>query len=138
MLMRKIKLKLRGIEQILEGQVDDRGTIEIQEIDYEADSLPFDVPVNGTLYGTLLNYQGAFKRLEPSMSEDPYKNPPKAPILYIKPKNTFISHGKAIPLPENVEALEMGAALGIVIGKTATKVAEEEALDYVEIGRAHV
>lgn len=129
--MHKIKLKLRGIEQILEGKVDDQGIVEIQGIDYDADTLPVDVPINGTLYGTLLNYKGAFEMLEPSMSKAPYKNPPKAPVLYIKPKNTFISHRKAIPLPENVETLEMGAALGIVIGKTATKVAEEEALDYV-------
>ncbi|MEI3612159.1 fumarylacetoacetate hydrolase family protein [Pseudogracilibacillus sp. SO30301A] len=129
--MQTIKLKLRGIEQLLEGQVQDQGTVEIQGIDYQTDTLPFDVPVDGTLYGTLLNYRGAFEKLEPSMREDPYKKPPKAPILYIKPKNTFISHGKAIPLPQDVEALEMGAALGIVIGKTATKISEQDALDYV-------
>lgn len=129
--MQTVTLKFRGIEQKLSGKVAADGTVEINGMDYDQDTLPVDVPVNGTLYGTLLNYEGAFEELEPFMSEDPYKNPPKAPILYIKPKNTFISHGKAIPLPENVEDLEMGAALGIVIGKTATKVSEKVAAEYI-------
>ncbi|MFD2132523.1 fumarylacetoacetate hydrolase family protein [Pseudogracilibacillus auburnensis] len=129
--MQKVTLKLRGIEQVLEGEVNEQGTVEIQGIDYELDALPVDVPVNGTIYGTLLNYQGAFEVLEPAMKEAPYKNPPKAPVLYIKPKNTFISSGKPIPLPEQVEALEIGAALGIVIGKTATKVSEKDVQEYI-------
>jgi 5-oxopent-3-ene-1,2,5-tricarboxylate decarboxylase/2-hydroxyhepta-2,4-diene-1,7-dioate isomerase len=36
-----------------------------------------------------------------------------------------------IPLPADVTELEVGAALGIVIGRTATRVSEEEALEYV-------
>lgn len=124
-------IKLRGIEQILEGTVENEGTVEIQGIEYELDTLPFDVPITGTLYGTLLNYQGAYEELKAQMKEEPYKEEPKAPILYIKPKNTFISNGKPIPLPEEETELEMGAALGIVIGKTAKKVKEEEALQYV-------
>lgn len=129
--MSKVMIKLRGIEQILEGTVENEGTVEIQGIEYELDTLPFDVPITGTLYGTLLNYQGAYEELKAQMKEEPYKEEPKAPILYIKPKNTFISNGKPIPLPEEETELEMGAALGIVIGKTAKKVKEEEALQYV-------
>ncbi|MFK2827286.1 fumarylacetoacetate hydrolase family protein, partial [Bacillus sp. B190/17] len=41
------------------------------------------------------------------------------------------SHGQPIPLPEGVSELEIGAALGVVIGRTATRVSEKEALDYV-------
>lgn len=129
--MEKVSLKLRGIEQFLAGKVLDDKTIEIDEIDHKIDSLPFDIPVKGTIFGALLNYKGVYEELEPFMNEEPYKNPPKAPVLYIKPKNTLISHGKAIPLPKDVEGLEMGAALGIVIGKTATKVKEGNAKDFI-------
>lgn len=129
--MQKVILKLRGIEQLLEGEIQNSETVELHGINYTTDSLPVDIPITGTVYGTLLNFQGAYEALAPAMKEAPYNHQPQAPVLYIKPKNTFISHGQAIPLPENIESLEMGAALGIVIGKTATKVAENQALDYV-------
>lgn len=129
--MKRVRFKLRGLERFLEGEANGNGKVEIQGRDYLVDTLPFDVPVKGTIYGTLLNYRGAYDALKASMKEDPYQNPPKAPILYIKPKNTYISHRQAIPLPERIEALEMGATLGVVIGKTATKVTKREALDYV-------
>lgn len=130
--MQKVRLKLRGIEQVLIGNVTEQGSIEIQGIDYEIDTLPFDVPVTGTIYGTLLNYKGAYEQLKEKMYEKPYQKPPEAPVLYIKPKNTYVGYGKAIPLPEDIEFLEVGAALGIVIGKTASKVSKDEALDYIE------
>lgn len=129
--MAKVSLKLRGIEQYLAGEILNEETIEINEVDYNIDSLPVDIPVKGTIFGALLNYKGAYKKIEPLMNEAPYQNPPKAPVLYIKPKNTLISHGRSIPLPKNVEGLEMGAALGIVIGKTATKVKETNAKDVI-------
>ena len=39
----------------------------------------------GTVYGTLLNFKGAYDALEPQMHDEPYKAPPKAPVFYIKP-----------------------------------------------------
>lgn len=128
--MQKVTLKLQGIEQLLEAEVNHQ-TVKINGVEHNSDSIPVDVPINGTIYGTLLNYQGEYQALEPSMEEEPYKNPPNAPVLYIKPKNTFISHRNAIPLPKNIDALQIGAALGIVIGKTATKVKEEEAQNFI-------
>lgn len=128
--MQKVTLKLQGIEQLLEAEVNHQ-TVEINGVEYNFDSIPVDSPINGTMYGTLLNYQGEYQALESSMEEEPYKRPPKAPVLYIKPKNTFISHRNAIPLPENMDALQIGAALGIVIGKTTTKVKKEEAQNFV-------
>ncbi|UZJ80994.1 fumarylacetoacetate hydrolase family protein [Fictibacillus sp. KU28468] len=88
-------------------------------------------PVPGTVYGTLLNYKGAMAALGDAVNEAPYTEAPKGPILYIKPVNTINGHGSAIPLPEDVEELEIGAALGVVIGSTATRVSMDEALDYV-------
>ncbi|HLR79007.1 MAG TPA: fumarylacetoacetate hydrolase family protein [Bacillota bacterium] len=124
--------KLRGIEQALEGKVDPvNETVEINEMNYAVDKLPFDIPIIGTVYGTLLNDQGAYEALEPSMHHAPYKKPPHAPILYIKPENTLTCFGSPIPFPKDTSMLEVGATLGIVIGKDATRVTKEEALDYV-------
>ncbi len=86
----------------------------------------------GTVYGTLLNFKGAYDALESKMHEDPYKSPPKAPIFYIKPNNTFASHGDIIEKPDqDNDTLIMGGTVGIVIGKTATRVANQEAMDFV-------
>jgi 5-oxopent-3-ene-1,2,5-tricarboxylate decarboxylase/2-hydroxyhepta-2,4-diene-1,7-dioate isomerase len=84
-----------------------------------------------TLYGVLLNYRGALAALGEAVNKPPYKAPPKAPVLYIKPANTWIGDGAPIPVPSDVEALQMGAALGVVIGRTACRVSAESALDHV-------
>ncbi|MEP7298880.1 MAG: fumarylacetoacetate hydrolase, partial [Burkholderiales bacterium] len=44
----------------------------------------------GTVYGTLLNHRDALAALGNTVTEPPYKAAPKAPILYIKPRNTWI------------------------------------------------
>lgn len=88
-------------------------------------------PLRGTIYGTLLNYKGALAALGDAVHKPPYKAPPKAPVLYIKPPNTWIGDGAPIPVPQDVEALQMGAALGVVIGRTACRVSAESALGCV-------
>jgi 5-oxopent-3-ene-1,2,5-tricarboxylate decarboxylase / 2-hydroxyhepta-2,4-diene-1,7-dioate isomerase len=93
--------------------------------------LDWDVPIDGTVYGTLLNYKGALAGLGEAVNAPPYKEAPKAPILYLKPPNTWIGYGRPIPLPADIEAIEIGAALGIVIGRTASRVAAADAFDYV-------
>lgn len=84
----------------------------------------------GTVYGTLLNFKGAYDALASNMNDNPYKAPPVAPVFYIKPKNTFASNGDVIEKPID-EALMMGGTIGVVIGKTAARVGDKEAMDYV-------
>lgn len=130
--MSKAKIKLRGISQFHEVDVHPaEDTVEHNGERYPVDKLPLDSPVTGTIYGALLNYKGAFAALGDAMYEAPYKGEPKAPVLYIKPANTVIGYGMPIPLPADVPELEIGAALGVVIGRTATRVNEAEALAYI-------
>ncbi|EEL48098.1 fumarylacetoacetate hydrolase family protein [Bacillus mycoides] len=130
--MSKVKVKFCGALQVEESEVNLlEGTVKRNERYYEKDELQLDVPITGTIYGTLLNYKGALAALGDSVHELPYKKAPSAPILYIKPVNTIIAGGMSIPLPNGVEELEVGAALGIVIGKKATRVCEEQAMDYI-------
>lgn len=95
-------------------------------------AIAWDVPVAGTVYGTLLNDRGALAALGEAVHAAPYKAPPNAPILYIKTANTLIADGAPIPLPDRIESLEAGPALGIVIGRTATRVSAADALEHVQ------
>jgi len=91
----------------------------------------FSPPRRGTVYGTLLNHHDALAALGAVVHEPPYKAPPKAPVLYIKPRNTWVGPGEAIVVPAGVDALEIGATLGLVIGRTACRVSEAQALSFV-------
>ena len=54
-----------------------------------------------------------------------------SPVLYIKPANTHAQDGDAILVPADVAEVQVGACLGIVFGRTATRVSAAQALDYV-------
>lgn len=99
---------------------------------YDLSQLQIDVPINGNVYGTLLNYKGELEAMNEQLNQPPYNVPPKGPILYIKPKNTHTPFAYPVPLPRDTHQLSIGAALGIVIGKTATRISEEDALNYIE------
>jgi 5-oxopent-3-ene-1,2,5-tricarboxylate decarboxylase/2-hydroxyhepta-2,4-diene-1,7-dioate isomerase len=92
---------------------------------------PFGPPAIGTAYGTLLNHRDALTALGDAVHQPPYKAPPKAPVLYIKPRHCLAGHGAAVEVPADADALEVGAQLGIVIGREACRVAEAEALAHV-------
>jgi 5-oxopent-3-ene-1,2,5-tricarboxylate decarboxylase/2-hydroxyhepta-2,4-diene-1,7-dioate isomerase len=85
----------------------------------------------GTVYGTLLNHRDALAALGNAVNEPPYKAAPKAPILYIKPRNTWIDAGQPIVVPAGVDTVEIGATLGLVIGRPACRVSESDALSFV-------
>lgn len=71
---------------------------------------------SGTVYGTLLNFRAEFDSLAAQMPEAPYKGAPKAPVLYIKPANTWSSSGANIPAPARVPQVEIGATIGLIFG----------------------
>lgn len=88
-------------------------------------------PVSGAVYGVLLNDPAALGALGEAIHEAPYQAPPKAPILYLKPRNTLAGHRTCVIIPADADGIEIGASLGIVIGRTATRVRIEHALDHV-------
>jgi 5-oxopent-3-ene-1,2,5-tricarboxylate decarboxylase/2-hydroxyhepta-2,4-diene-1,7-dioate isomerase len=96
--------------------------------------IPFDVPpfaLSGTVYGTLLNHRTALAALAGQLDSPPYQAPPRAPVLYLKPRNTLAAGGEPVLIPAGVPELEVGACLGIVIGRAASRLTEEGALDHV-------
>lgn len=97
----------------------------------DRDGPAFEPPTRGTVYGTLLNHRDALAALGEQVHAVPYKAPPRAPILYIKPRNTVVGHRVPVRVPADAPELEIGATLGIVIGRTASRVAAAKALDVV-------
>lgn len=96
--------------------------------------LEFDVApyrLSGVVYGTLLNHVPALQTLGDAVNAAPYKAAPFAPVLYLKPRNTLSSNSAAVDVPADAPELEVGAALGIVLGKTACRVSPAQALQFV-------
>lgn len=69
----------------------------------------------GTVYGTLLNFRGELEALGDRVNQPPYQAPPSAPVLYIKPANTWSENGAAIALPAGVAEVEVGATVAMVM-----------------------
>src|SRR5262245_27677093 len=87
--------------------------------------------LSGRVYGALLNHRSALDALGESVNAPPYTGPPLAPVLYIKPRNTLIGSGQSVRIPKDCAELEIGAALGLVIGRDACRLAAEQALECV-------
>jgi 5-oxopent-3-ene-1,2,5-tricarboxylate decarboxylase/2-hydroxyhepta-2,4-diene-1,7-dioate isomerase len=71
---------------------------------------------SGTVYGTLLNFRAEWELWASRMSDAPYKAPPRAPVLYVKPANTWSTHESVIPVPARVPEVEVGATIAMVMG----------------------
>ena len=88
-------------------------------------------PVGGAVYGTLLNDAAALAALGDAIYSAPYKAPPRAPVLYVKPRNSLVGHGAKVVVPDNDQGVQIGGSLGIVIGRTASRVSVDKALEFV-------
>ena len=91
----------------------------------------FRAPVAGAVYGTLLNDRGTLEAMGEALSQPPYTAPPEAPILYVRPRNTWSGHGARIAIPDAESGVTVGGSLGIVIGRPAVNVGAAEAMDFV-------
>jgi 5-oxopent-3-ene-1,2,5-tricarboxylate decarboxylase/2-hydroxyhepta-2,4-diene-1,7-dioate isomerase len=95
-------------------------------LDVRLDFFPWRL--SGTVLGPLLNDPAALAALGDAVHQPPYKAPPKAPVLYVKPRHTLAADGETL-VADGV--LELGASLAMVIGRPACRVAEAGALDHV-------
>lgn len=85
----------------------------------------------GTIYGVLLNDRDERETLEPAFHQDPYKAPPQAPVVYIKPRLSATGGGRSVPLPEGEDQLVAAATLALLFATDATAVAAANAWDHV-------
>ena len=56
---------------------------------------------------------------------------PAEPLMFIKPSTAVIGPGDAIRIPPNAGEIHHEAELGVVIGKRASRVPADKAMDYV-------
>jgi len=97
---------------------------------------PFNLSVppyrlSGAVYSALLNDPQQLQALGDAVHQPPYKAPPRAPVLAVRPRNALAGDGDTIAVPAGHGALRTGAGLGIVIGRSACRVAEADALSMV-------
>ena len=115
-----------------EVQVDlDADRVRVAGRSMMLSSAQWDVPVIGAVYGTLLNFRQELEALGDKVNQPPYGGMPTAPVMYLKTPNTHIAHGAPVVLPAEVEQVQVGAALGIVIGRAASRVEESEAMSFI-------
>ncbi len=92
--------------------------------------------LTNTIYGVILNDNKTLAALESELGQPPYKSPAKAPVLYIKPFNTLNNSGNegnngVVHLPADAKAAEVAATIGLVMGKTASRLTVDNALEHV-------
>lgn len=94
----------------------------------------FDVPpyrLSGAVYGALLNHAPQLEALGDAVNQPPYKAPPQFPVLAVKPRHMLAADGDAVVVPTGADELEVGASLGIVIGRMACRLPVAQALEFV-------
>lgn len=84
----------------------------------------------GTVYGVILNDAVSLARIG-ALDEAPYKGAPKAPVLYVKPAGTRVATGAVVSLPAGATSVEVGATVGLVMGRDAARLSPSSALDAV-------
>lgn len=84
-----------------------------------------------TVYGVLLNTRATHVRMRKAFHEEPYKVPPDAPVLYIKPVNTHARSGSEICIPIEPGSVDVNATIALVMGSGATRLTPLEAMDHV-------
>jgi len=56
---------------------------------------------------------------------------PSEPLLFLKPSSALLGPGEPIVLPAGVGRVDYEGEIGVVVGRRATRVKEERALDYL-------
>ena len=87
--------------------------------------------LSGTVYATLLNHRHSLASLGDAVSAKPYQGAPKNVVLAVKPRPALLPPGSNVLVDDESQELEVGAALGLVIGTTACAVAATDALGHV-------
>ncbi len=86
--------------------------------------------INGTVYGVILNDHASLQKIG-ALDVAPYLGAAKAPAMYIKPANTRVAGGATVRLPGSAKCVEVAATLGLVIGRAASRLTLDSALDVV-------
>ena len=87
--------------------------------------------LSGTVLGALMNHRSAWTELAAAIDGPPYDGPPRAPVLYVKPRNTLAGGGAEVAIPRGVPELEIRATVGMIIGRAARRLTAADAMSHV-------
>src|SRR5690606_17113153 len=114
-----------GVVYRAEGDLFDPGALRRGDAVGPLEELELLTPVQpGKIVAVGLNY--ALHVTE----NDPTRQVPDEPVLFMKPTSALLPHGGVILLPPG-DRIDYEAELCIVIGRRASRVPESQALDYV-------
>lgn len=88
-------------------------------------------PGLNTVYGVALNDRGHLARLGAALTDKPYLRAPIAPVLYVKPPNTWIRSGEPVIVPTDIAEVEYSVAVGVILGKDLCATPASGVLDHV-------
>lgn len=108
----RVRILAKGFPSLENPVVDERKVVHAQGPHPHA-----------TLFALGLNYADHASELA--------FTPPTEPLVFIKAPNTVTGDNQTSVRPNNIEYMHYEAELVVVIGKTAHKVSEREAMDYV-------
>ena len=69
-----------------------------------------------TIYGVALNDRMERDRLAAAFRKAPYKEPPRAPVLHIKPAGCRTGSGATVVIPEGVDRLHVSPSFALLFG----------------------
>ncbi|MDQ1207723.1 5-oxopent-3-ene-1,2,5-tricarboxylate decarboxylase/2-hydroxyhepta-2,4-diene-1,7-dioate isomerase [Acinetobacter baylyi] len=88
------------------------------------------IKTDGNIFGVALNYKCLYESLRTSFNKKPYINEPIKPVLFIKTPNTRnVDQGQVIKQKNQI--LQAGPSLGVVIGKSTSRVSQADAIDHI-------
>ncbi len=93
-----------------------------------ADSNKLDT--QGNIFGIALNYKDLYSTLEAQFTQNPYVKAPIKPVLFIKTPNTRNTSGQVV-VKQQADTLQAGPTVGIVIGKSTSRVAKSDAYAHI-------
>jgi len=91
------------------------------------------IPVHGTVYGVAL-YAGENMNGQPQGPLNVDRAPdcaavPSSPVLFIKPRNTFLASGGTVKIPPAMTEVEAIPALAVVFARDSRRLRAEDALN---------
>jgi 5-oxopent-3-ene-1,2,5-tricarboxylate decarboxylase / 2-hydroxyhepta-2,4-diene-1,7-dioate isomerase len=84
-----------------------------------------------TIYGSLMQHRLEYAAVGEAMHAKPYLAPPRAPVLYIKPSNTFSSTDSVLTMPSELPWVAR-ACLGLIFKNNWPLAHTESALAAIE------
>lgn len=84
--------------------------------------------IAGTVYGVVLNDAEERDRLAPAFAEPPYRAPPVAPVLYIKPRTCLLPGGGRVAIDGDLSEITVAPTIGLVFGHDVSRATAGDAL----------